>query len=353
MAKAVRPPLDHLLALSDDTGIIQHATLDVPNRATGYCTDDVSRAFMFAVQRLRAEPTNTTLKKLAGIYLAFLSDAQLPDGWFHNFMGYDRRWIDERGTQDSFGRALWSLGYGMRFTRRKSWREVCARLMNEALPRLGELAFLRSDAYAILGLWHSHKSGGSEHVAYLDAIRALASELRASYETHNVADWRWFEDVMTYDNARLCEAAIRAGEALRDRELVEIGIASLRFYCSIVIEDGIFVPIGNQGWYQRSQKRARYGQQPLEAVALIDAALAAHECTNDPSFLTAARVGWLWYYGHNTAAATLVEDGGCHDGIDEGGVNPNMGAESTLAYLSAAASVCEAEKAFTSNVNAQ
>jgi len=353
MTKAVRPPLDHLLALSDDTGIIQHATFDVPHRATGYCTDDVSRAFMLAIQRLRAEPTNGTLKRLAGIYLAFLSDAQLPDGWFHNFMSYDREWIDERGTQDSFGRALWSLGYGMHFARRKSWREVCARQLNKALPRLGELAYLRSDAYAILGLWHAHKSGSSEGAAYLDAMRTLAGELRASYETHNVADWRWFEELMTYDNARLCEAAIRAGEALRDRELIEIGLESLRFYSSIVIEDDIFVPIGNQGWYQRGQKRARYGQQPLEAAALIDAALAAHEGTNDPSFLAAARAGWLWYYGHNTAAATLVEDGACHDGIDEGSVNANMGAESTIAYLSAAATMCEAENAFTSNVNAQ
>ncbi len=129
MAKAVRPPLDHLLALSDDTGIIQHAIFDVPNRATGYCTDDVSRAFIVALQRLRAEPTNATLKKLAGIYLAFLLDAQMADGWFHNFMSYDRDWLDERGTQDSFGRTLWALGYGMRFARRKSWREVCARLL--------------------------------------------------------------------------------------------------------------------------------------------------------------------------------------------------------------------------------
>ena len=353
MTKAVRPPLDHLLALSDDTGIIQHAIADVPDRATGYCTDDVSRAFMFTVQRLRTEPTNATLKKLAGVYLAFLCDAQLPDGWFHNFMSYDRRWLDERGTQDSFSRALWSLGYGMRFAHRKSWREVCARLLDEALPRLGELAYLRSDAYTIFGLWHAIKAGGSVRVLYLEAIRALANELRAAYEEHHTADWPWFEENMTYDNPRLCEAAIRAGEALHDRELIEIGLDSLRFYCSVVTEDGIFVPIGNQGWFQRGGHRARYGQQPLEGVALIDAALAAHERSNDPLFLTAARAGWLWYYGHNTAGATMVEGGGCHDGIDENCVNPNMGAESTLAFLSAAATMCEAENAFTSNVNVQ
>ncbi len=184
-------------------------------------------------------------------------------------------------------------------------------------------------------------------------MRALASELRALYEEHHAEDWRWFEEAMTYDNPRLCEAALYAGEALRDPGLVEIGLESLRFYISIVVEDGIFVPIGNQGWYQRGHKRALYGQQPLEGVALIDAGLAAYERSNDPAFLTAARAGWLWYYGQNTAAATMVEDGACHDGIDENSVNANMGAESTLAYLSAAATMSEAENAFTANVSVQ
>ncbi|MBV9972056.1 MAG: hypothetical protein JO135_01850 [Candidatus Eremiobacteraeota bacterium] len=400
MAKAVRPPLDHLLALSDDTGIIQHAILDVPNRSTGYCTDDVSRAFMMVLQRLRGEPTNATLKRLAGTYLAFLCDAQMEDGWFHNFMSYGREWLDERGTQDSFGRALWSLGYGMRFARRKPWRGVCTRMLDAALPRIGELEYIRSKAYAILGLWHALKSPSlslpldklgvtqnklsvtqsddapsarsfdklrvtqsdklrvtrgvtQPHNAYLDSMRPLGSDLRAAYERHRTDDWHWFEDVMTYDNPRLCEASIYAGEAFGDERLVEIGLESLRFYINTGMENGIFVPIGNEGWYERGGQRARFGQQPLEAVAMIDGGLAAYERSNDPLFLSAARAAWLWYYGQNTAGTTIVEDGGCHDGIDQNAVNPNMGAESTLAYLSAAATMSEAENAFTANVNAQ
>ena len=349
----MRPPLDHLQALSDDTGIIQHAILDVPNRATGYCTDDVSRAFMVALQRLRAEPANAVAHKLAGTYLAFLSDAQMEDGWFHNFMSYDRRWLDERGTQDSFGRALWSLGYGIRFAHRESWPAVCALSLAHALPRVGELAFMRSQSYAILGLWHAIEGGAIETDLCLQAMRRLADELRASYEEHRAEDWLWFEDVMTYDNARLCEAALRAGEALGDAQLSEIGLESMNFYRSVVIEGDVFVPIGNEGWYERGGKRARYGQQPLEAVALVDAAFAAYEVSGDASFLATARSGWLWYYGQNTAGATMVHDGGCRDGIDADRINANMGAESTLASLSAAATMCEAENAFASNVDAQ
>lgn len=349
MPKAVRPPLDHLVTLSDDTGIIQHAFFDVPNRSTGYCTDDVSRAFMLVVNRLRSEPSNMTAQRLAVLYLAFLHGAQMPDGWFHNFLGFDRRWLDERGTQDAFGRAVWSLGYGMRYAPRESWRNVCAHLLREAIPRFGELAYLRSGAYVILGLAHAIESGSLPPQMCRDAMRRLSDELKASYQAHRTADWLWFEDVMTYDNARLCEAALRAGDALEDDRLIEIGVESFAFYRRVVIDDGIFVPIGNQGWYARGGKRARYGQQPLEAAALIDAALAAHARSGETTFLATARLGWEWFYGRNTDGATLVERGGCHDGIDAFGVNANMGAESTLAYLSAASAICEAENELVSN----
>jgi len=242
------PALDHLIALSDDTGIIQHAILDVPNRSTGYCSDDVSRAFMVALAKLRLEPRNVAASRLASIYLAYLHDAQMDDGWFHNFMSYDRRWLDDRGTQDSFGRTIWALGYAIRHAPRETWRTVSGRMLEKALPRFGELAFLRSIAYSLIGLAHACESAADDAGPCREAMRPLADALKSAYLTHRDADWQWFEDAMTYDNARLCEAMLRSGLALRDDELIAIGLRTIPFYESVVVEKGLFVPIGSAGF---------------------------------------------------------------------------------------------------------
>ncbi len=338
---SIQPSLDHLITLSDDVGVIQHATEDIPNRATGYCTDDVARALIVVYQKLAIDPRDAEALRLAPIYLAFLQDAQLPDGRFHNFMGYDRQWLDCVGTHDSVGRALWALGFGMRYAPRATWRRLCKRLFNKGLNSLGWLQYARSQSYAIIGLSHAcHASiADIELPAYSEALRKLAGALKARFEATCGTDWEWFEDVMTYDNARLPEAMVRAGLALGDRELQGIGRRSLAFYQRVTIEDGVFVPIGNEGWYPRGGPRARYSQQPLEAVSLVDAALAAHEASEDSAFVGTAQMGLDWYLGRNTRGIAMANSGGCLDGLNETSVNLNMGAESTLAYLSAAYSL--------------
>lgn len=337
------PSLAHLVALTDDVGIIQHATYDVPNRSTGYCTDDVSRAFMVALAAAEADAEPERALRLAGTYLAFLHDAQCADGRFHNFMGYDRNWQDAVGGGDAFGRAVWALGYGMRHAPRESWRRVCARLLRHALPQIRVAGpHLRPYAYALLGLAHAYQAGDRADFTIRELIAWLAERLLDSYEEHRAADWCWLEGALVYDNARLCEALLRAGEALDDPALIDAGAATLRFYAGVVIEDGIFVPIGNDGWYVRGGRRARYGQQPLEAAALVDAALAAFAVASDPEAPALVRAGHEWFLGRNSAGAVLVEGGGCCDGIDAGRVNPNMGAESTLAYLASAFAVAGA-----------
>jgi len=341
MRKISAPPLDHLLSLSDDTGIIQHATHDVPNRSTGYCSDDVSRAFMVALAKLELEPRNETAAKLASVYLSFLHDAQMDDGWFHNFMSFDRRWLDDRGTEDSFGRTIWALGYGMRYGNRDSWREVCGRMLEKAMPRFADLRYLRSIAYTIIGITHACESELKDPNLCRQLLRPLADAIKAAYLANRDADWQWFENEMTYDNARLCEAMLRAGLALRDDELIAIGLRTFAFYERVVVENGMFVPIGSNGWYVRGGSRARYGQQPLEVASLVDAALVAYECTSDPAFIADAQLGFDWFYGHNTDGVEMVERGGCRDGIDPHGANPNMGAESTLAYLASACALAD------------
>jgi hypothetical protein len=333
------PSLDHLVAMTDDVGVFQHARYDIPNRSFGYCTDDVARALIVAVEAARRRPTETIGGKLVSTYLGFLHDAQQLDGWFHNFMGYDRRWQDTRGTDDSFGRAMWGLGYAAAFAPRDSWRGLARDTFEKGLSHVPDLGHVRSRAYAALGIVTLADASNDDRLdnALCDAVMPI---LRA-YRANAAPEWQWCEQTMTYDNARLCEVLVRAGGRLGDREMTDAGLAMFSFLASVVVEDGVFVPIGNNGWYPRGGKRARFGQQPLEAASFVDAALAVHAVTGHPNDRILADLGGAWFFGHNTNNATMVSNGGCRDGIEQDGVSDNMGAESTLAYLMSAVTLAD------------
>lgn len=326
--------MDHLAVLTDDVGIVQHALYASPNRKTGYCTDDVSRAFIVALEHLRLSPNDRQSQRFASIFLAFLQHAQLADGRFHNFMEYDRRWCDECGTHDSIGRAIWALGYGVANAPAQPWRRVCATLLDRALPALGSLDYLRSRAYAAIGLAHAYAAVKEER--YASALSGIARDLQGAYESSASDDWPWYEDVMTYDNARLPEAMIRAGHMLGEKAFRDVGLTTLAFYESVTTQDGVHVPIGNEGWYPRGGRRALYAQQPLEAYAMVSAQLAAFDLTGDVSRFAAAELALEWYYGKNSRGVVMAQGGGCYDGLDADSVNHNMGAESTLALLASA-----------------
>lgn len=335
MARAAAPALDHLVALTDDVGLLQHARRNVPNRAHGYCLDDVGRALIVACEAAVDPVTAPLGRRLLSVYLAYVVDAQRHDGRFHNFMGYDRRWQDHGGTDDSFGRALWGLGYTATHAPDLATRTVARELVAAALPHVADLPHLRSRAYAALGLVHVVACDRFD-VAAGAALRAAVDAIRDGYRTAAAPDWQWCEDRMTYDNGRLCEALLRAGAVLHDPELVATGRTMLGFYAGVTIEGATFVPIGNAGWYTRGGTRARFDQQPLEAAALVDAAAVALVVTEDERYRALVQGGHAWFFGRNLRGATLVESGGCRDGIGEHGINENMGAESTLAYLMSA-----------------
>ncbi len=292
---------------------------------------------MVVLAHLRIAPADRQSMRLASTYLAFLQHAQLDDGYFHNFMDYDRRWLDEIGTHDSCGRAIWALGYGAANAPAPAWRRVCATLLDRALPTIDSLEYIRSRAYAMLGL--SHACSALQEPRYAEPLRFLADELLATYRANASEDWPWFEDRMTYDNARLPEAMLRAGRILEEPSYGEAALDALAFYERTTIENGVFVPIGNDGWYRRGERRARYAQQPLEACAMVDAELAAFEVTGDARHFSNAELAMEWYYGRNTRGVTMAHGGGCYDGLSEDSVNCNMGAESTLALLAAAFSL--------------
>ncbi|MDB5039720.1 MAG: glycosyltransferase, group [Candidatus Eremiobacteraeota bacterium] len=337
------PALDHLLAMTDDVGILQHATLDVPNRSCGYCTDDVGRALIVACEAASRFPQDRNVSRLVSTYLAYLHDAQLPNGWFHNFMGYDRRWQDHGGTPDAVGRAIWGLGYAERFAPRESWRALAGELRLRALPDVAQMEYVRSRAYAALGLVQSLATRPDDEFTVRAVLDDAAGAIADAYDAHRAPGWAWCEDVMTYDNARLPEALLRAGQALGEDRYTAAGLAMLGFYVDAVIEGqtsgsgkALFQPVGSNGWYPRGGTKARFGQQPLEAAALVDAALVAHDLTGNAEWRDIAEIAHAWYGGANVLGIPLAIEGGCRDGLDPTGCNPNQGAESTLSYLMSA-----------------
>jgi hypothetical protein len=177
------------------------------------------------------------------------------------------------------------------------------------------------------------------------ALAAALEPIASDFSRLASPDWVWCEPTLTYDNARLPEALIRGGVALGDERFTDIGLRMLAFYATVVIEDGTFVPVGNDGWYPRGGTKARYGQQPIEAAGMVDASLAARMVSADSAHVRNAEIAFDWFFGGNTAAATLVVNGGCCDGIDPTGPNPNMGAESTLAYLQSALALAKPSSA--------
>jgi hypothetical protein len=215
-----------------------------------------------------------------------------------------------------------------------------------ALAAIPAMTYVRSRAYAALGLVHALATRPADEFAVRSVLDASLATIAAAYEAHAAPDWQWCEDALTYDNARLCEALLRGGAALGNARYVEVGLAMLAFYSSVTIEDEgaaaaasgrpIFVPVGNNGWYPRGGVKARYGQQPLEAAAMVDAAFAALDVTGDERWRGVAETAHEWFFGGNIQHAQVATKTGCRDGLDANGVNGNMGAESTVCYLMSA-----------------
>ena len=323
------PTLSHLRAITDSTGVLQHAIGPVPNREFGYCTDDVARALAVTVFRLEHVPDDPDAHAILRTCLAFLVYAAMPDGRFHNFMSYERTWLDDVGTEDSFGRAVYGLGIAVAHLKDEGLRAVALRLLKGAVPHIVHLQYLRAHAYAAIGVAYAF----SQIPEARHALEASRDFLLRAHTAQSFPDWDWFEDILTYDNARLPEAMLRIGVALGDSEAIALGLRSLGFLRGIVIEDGQFVPIGNAGWYPRGGNRARYCQQPLEATAMVEAQIAAYSTSRDPNDVATARIAHAWYLGKNSAGLVPVRGSGCCDGLASDELNPNMGAESTLAYL--------------------
>jgi glycosyltransferase involved in cell wall biosynthesis len=344
------PPLrlDHLVRMTDKTGILQHAIFNVPNFGEGYCTDDNARAFILCqlLDELGGNPPAEDLDKLATTYLAFLWDAFDPQlGRFRNFMSYRRDWLEQMGSDDSHARALWAAGTGVARSRNEGHRRLSGLLFLQALPVVESFASPRAWAFTLLGI-HEYQSSFAKDAAVNSARKVLTEKLVKLWKSCASEDWPWFEPIASYDNARLCHALILSGRSIPDPEAMEIGLKSLRWLVSLQqTPAGHFRPIGSKGFYERGGARADFDQQPIEANAMVSACLEAFRVTQDATWSREAKRAFEWFLGRNDLGLALYDSstGGCRDGLHPDRVNDNQGAESSLAFHLSLAEMNRAE----------
>ena len=325
--------LDHIVRMSDGTGIFQHATFNVPNFHEGYCTDDNARAFILCSQLNGSAPL---LEPLATNYLAFLAAALNPaSGRFRNFMSHSRQWLEEAGSEDSHGRALWALGVGTGRSRNAGHQRLSAQLFERALPAVASFNSPRTWAFTLLGI-HEFLRRFPAHPAATAACDGLTRKLVKLWQSSATEDWPWFESYATYDNARLCQALILGGQGMQVHgDALAIGLKSLRWLISVqTTGDGHFRPIGSNGFHTKHGHRADFDQQPVESQAMVAACMEAFRATQEPFWAHEARRAFEWFLGRNDLGLPLYDHatGGCGDGLHHDRVSANQGAESSLAF---------------------
>jgi glycosyltransferase involved in cell wall biosynthesis len=331
--------LDHLRHMTDSCGMLQHATFAIPNYDEGYCTDDNARALIIAVMLEEMGASREVDARLLGSrYVAFLGHAfNAETGRFRNFMSFDRRWLEAVGSDDSHGRALWSLGAVLGRSRDASLRGLAGKLFERALPAAVETCCPRSWAYAMLGIGDYLRRFEGDRAAF-QAVETLSARLFDLYQQNSALGWRWFEDKLTYANALLPHALLIGGRVLGNDQMTEAGLTALGWLAELQQSDtGFFQPIGSEGFYAREGERARFDQQPIEAHTSLLAYLEAHQATGDSRWVAEAWRAFNWFLGENDLRLALYNPltGGCRDGIRPDQLNPNEGAESTLAFLHA------------------
>jgi len=331
--------LRHVRALTDDTGLLQHAAYSIPRYDDGYCVDDNARALLLMTLVDDAgsdEPL--VVRGLASRYLAFVTHAFDRDSArFRNFLSYGRQWLEPVGSEDSHGRALWALGAVVGRAQDPGRQSLAGDLFNAALPAVPRFNSPRAWAYTLLAINEYLRAFKGD--SGVESIRTLlADRLCALLTKTRGDDWIWFESSLTYCNARLPQALIVTGEALNRRELIEAGMQSLKWLVELQVSpDGQFAAIGSNGFYGRDGSRAAFDQQPVEACTTVSACLDASRVGNDARWVEHARRAFNWFIGQNHLGQWLYDTstGGCRDGLHRDRVNQNQGAEATLSFLMA------------------
>ena len=329
------PPikLDYLVAITDETGVVQHSKFATPNRGEGYSTDDNARALIVCTKHNKLYRSSETAK-LADIYLSFLYHMQMKDGRLHNFLGYDRRFLDEVGSDDSVGRTLWACGNAINSNLDAEKKLIAKTIFDKALPHSISSTSPRAKAFTVLGLSQYQCAYPKDQALSRNMIK-LIKQLLKLYEKESSVEWPWFEEYITYCNARLPQALFEAYEHIKNEKYVQVAKDSFNFILKVQMNNNMFTPIGNNGWYKKGGQIAFYDQQSVEASCMTETALAAFQVTRSKYFNTAAQTIFAWFLGKNTKGLQVYNPntGGCYDGITPEGLNLNQGAEATVTYL--------------------
>jgi hypothetical protein len=326
--------LDHLDRMTDSTGLIQHAIYSIPRRDSGYTTDDNARALRLCARLWRQKPDERMLARLTK-YLSFLEHAHCPVRGFHNFLSYQCDWLDATGCGDCQGQAVRALAEVLGSQLPKGYRTLARELIESVLPAVTDLRSLRAQAYVILA-WAHLWTNGIRNVERLESVARSASQrLLECYFRSVRSDWHWFESRLTYANAVLPHALFVAAQRWPEEGFLKVAEASFHFLDCATTAQNVFSPIGNSDWYPRGERKSMFDQQPVEAVMMADAALAAFGQTREDRYLTIFCRAHDWFHGRNSLRVPLADfpSGACFNGLEPSGVNRNQGAESTLAFL--------------------
>jgi glycosyltransferase involved in cell wall biosynthesis len=325
--------LTHVLRLTDDTGIVQHAKYGIPNLKEGYCLDDNARALIMAIMAYQRSKSKEAFELLP-VYLSYIHYMQTEDGNFRNFLSFSRQYLDEVGSEDSFGRTIWSLGYLIGCAASNSYREFAIELFQKSIRHFKHLQHLRGMANTIIGLSLYLQAFPTDE-GLVDELSRLTQPLIDAYEHTHSDDWHWFEDKMTYDNAILPLALLHSCEITGNDKARQIALKTMAFLDELTLSNGYLSPVGNDGWYYRGGKFPAFDQQAIETMAMVLMHFQAYQIFRKPEYIEKMFLCYKWFLGENTLRAPLYdhETKGCCDGLLPTGINRNQGAESTLAYM--------------------
>ncbi|MCU0373234.1 MAG: glycosyltransferase [Ignavibacteria bacterium] len=325
--------LSHIRRLSDDTGIVQHAKYGIPNLKEGYCLDDNARALLMTAMAHHKQRGGEAVS-LMPVYLSFIHYMQNDDGSFRNFLSFSRNYLDEIGSEDCYGRAMWALGYLVRYFPNESYHKTALDIFKHSLKYVNNLKHPRGIADTVIGLsYYLEKFPEDEKAKSL--IHNLAMKLINAFDSCKSDGWHWFTDTLSYDNAVMPLAVFHASELFSDKKFLKVAVETTAFLDSVTMKSGYLKPVGSNGWYKKGSSSADYAQQSVDVMGMVLLYLKAYEVTKDKKYLDKMFTSYMWYLGKNDLSIPVYdyETGGCNDGLEEYGLNWNQGAESTISYV--------------------
>lgn len=325
--------LAHIKRLTDDTGIIQHAKFGIPNLKEGYCLDDNARALLMSLMAYNQKKHPLALE-LMPIYLSYIHYMQNENGTFRNFLSFNRNFLDHTGSEDCFGRTIWALGYLMGNAPNDAYYQNGKLVFFLAVPNFEKLKSIRGIANTIIGICYYLKSNPGDEQMVM-RLKNLSFKLVTEYENNRTSNWKWFENLLAYDNGILPLSLLHATQILNDPYIKSIALESMEFLTEQTSKNGYLSVIGNKKWYVKGEERSMFAQQPVNTLALVLMYYQAFILTKDKKFLDKLFLSFMWFLGENDLRLSLYDfdTKGCCDGIEEYGINRNQGAESSLAYL--------------------